>query len=178
MVFKAEIMDSAAVGRSLVRISHEIIERNKGIDNVYLVGIKTRGVPFAKMIAEKINEIEGTKLTVGELDINHYRDDLTEAHETPEVSPSNLPFDVNGKDIILVDDVLFSGRTVRAAIEAIFSSGRPSSIQLAILVDRGHRELPFRADFVGKNVPTSTQEHIAVHLPETDGETCVKLYQL
>ena len=178
MEFKAEIMDEASINRSLIRISHEIIERNKGIDNVYLVGIKTRGVTLAKMISEKIFNIEGKKLQVGELDINHYRDDLTEAHEIPEASPPLLPFDITGKDLILVDDVLFSGRTVRAAIEAIFTQGRPSSIQLAILVDRGHRELPFRADFVGKNVPTSTQEHIAVLLPENDGLTSVKLYKL
>ena len=124
MEFKAEIMDEAAINRSLIRISHEIIERNKGIDNVYLVGIKTRGVTLAKMISEKINTIEGKKLQVGELDINHYRDDLTEAHEFPEVSPPLLPFDITGKDLILVDDVLFSGRTVRAAIEAIFTQGR------------------------------------------------------
>ncbi len=178
MNFKAEIMDESAVQRSLVRIAHEIIERNKGTKDVVFLGIKTRGVPIAQTISDNIERIEGVKLPVGELDINHYRDDLTEAIALPEANHPNLPFDVNNKNIILVDDVLFTGRTVRAAIEAIFSLGRPSSIQLAILVDRGHRELPFRADFVGKNVPTSTSEQISVMLPETDGCTSVKLFNL
>ncbi len=178
MEFKAEIMDEAAIKRSLLRIAHEIIEKNKGTENIALVGIKSRGVPLAKMIAENIEKIECKNIFVGELDIKHYRDDLTEVQELPEASPFDTTFDVTGKDIILVDDVLFTGRTVRAAIEAIFSIGRPSSIQLAILVDRGHRELPFRADFVGKNVPTSTSEMILVQLPEYDNCTCVKLYQI
>lgn len=177
MEFKAEIMDEAAVNRSLVRIAHEILEKNKGTENLALIGIKTRGVTLAKMIAENIEKIESISLSVGELDIKHYRDDLTEVQELPEASTSHIPFDVNGRNIILVDDVLFTGRTVRAAIEAIFSMGRPSSIQLAILVDRGHRELPFRADYVGKNVPTSTSELVSVLLPEHDGCSCVKLYQ-
>lgn len=178
MNLKAELMDESAVQRALTRISHEIIEKNKGTDNLAFLGIKTRGVPLAKIIVEKIESIEGVKLPCSELDINHYRDDLTEAHIIPEVIESPVDFDVTGKDIILVDDVLFTGRTVRAAIEAIFSLGRPSSIQLAILVDRGHRELPFRADYVGKNVPTATTELISVCLPETDGCTSVKLYSL
>ena len=178
MEFKAEIMDEASIKRSLIRIAHEIIEKNKGTDNIALVGIKSRGVPLAKLIAENIEKIEGKNILVGELDIKHYRDDLTEVQELPEASPLNTIFDVTGKDIILVDDVLFTGRTVRAAIEAIFSIGRPSSIQLAILVDRGHRELPFRADYVGKNVPTSTSELISVQLPEYDYCACVKLFQL
>lgn len=177
MEFKAEIMDEAAVGRALIRIAHEIIEKNKGTDNLFIVGIKRLGVPLAVRIAENIEKIEGKKITVGELDIKHYRDDLTEADELPKAEKAVLPFDVTGKNIVLVDDVLFTGRTVRAAIEAVFNTGRPSSIQLAILVDRGHRELPFRADFVGKNVPTSTAELISVLLKETDGETCVKLFQ-
>ncbi len=176
MIFKAEIMDESAIHRSLVRIAHEIIEKNKGTNNLALLGIKTRGVPIANEISQNIEKIEGVKLTVGELDIIHYRDDLTEVNAIPKVTPPVLPFDVNGKDIILVDDVLFTGRTVRAAIEAIFSLGRPSSIQLAILVDRGHRELPFRADYVGKNVPTSASEMISVMLPDTDNCMCVKLY--
>lgn len=178
MEFKAEIMDEVSIKRSLIRIAHEIIEKNKGTDNIALVGIKSRGVPLAKLIAENIEKFEGKNIFVGELDIKHYRDDLSEVYELPEVSPLNSVFDVTGKDIILVDDVLFTGRTVRAAIEAIFSMGRPSSIQLAILVDRGHRELPFRADYVGKNVPTSTSELISVEVPEFDSSTSVKLYQL
>ena len=178
MEFKAEIMDEAAIRRSLIRIAHEIIEKNKGTDNIALVGIKSRGVPLAKLIAENIEKIEGKDIFVGELDIKHYRDDLTEVQELPEASPLDTVFDVTGKDIILVDDVLFTGRTVRAAFEAIFSIGRPSSIQLAILVDRGHRELPFRADYVGKNVPTSTSELISVQIQDFDNSTSVKLYQL
>ena len=178
MEFKAEIMDEAAIRRSLIRIAHEIIEKNKGTDHIALVGIKSRGVPLAKLIAENIEKIEGKDIFVGELDIKHYRDDLTEVQELPEASPLDTVFDVTGKDIILVDDVLFTGRTVRAAIEAIFSIGRPSSIQLAILVDRGHRELPFRADYVGKNVPTSTSELISVQIQDFDNSTSVKLYQL
>jgi pyrimidine operon attenuation protein/uracil phosphoribosyltransferase len=176
MKFKAELMDESAVQRSLIRIAHEIIEKNKGIGNVCFLGIKTRGVPLANIIANNIEKIEGAKPPVGELDINHYRDDLTEVSVLPEATKPNLPFDVNGKDIVLVDDVLFTGRTVRAAIEAIFELGRPSSIQLAILVDRGHRELPFRADFVGKNVPTSTSELISVSISGHDESTSVKLY--
>lgn len=178
MEFKAEIMDEAAIRRSLIRIAHEIIEKNKGTDNIALVGIKSRGVPLAKLIAQNIEKIEGKNIFVGELDIKHYRDDLTEVQELPEASPLDTVFDVTGKDIILVDDVLFTGRTVRAAIEAIFSIGRPSSIQLAILVDRGHRELPFRADYVGKNVPTSTSELISVQVQDYDDCSCVKLYQI
>lgn len=178
MKLKAELMDESAVQRALTRISHEIIEKNKGTENLAFLGIKTRGVPLAKIIVEKIENIEGVKLPFNELDINHYRDDLTEAHIIPEVTDHPIDFDVTGKDIILVDDVLYTGRTVRAAIEAIFSLGRPSSIQLAILVDRGHRELPLRADYVGKNVPTATTEFISVLLPETDGCTSVKLYSL
>lgn len=178
MQLKAEIMDKSAVQRSITRIAHEIIEKNKGTDNLIFLGIKRRGVPLAELIAGNIEKIEGVELKVGELDINHYRDDLTEAHILPEVTVSDIPSDIEGKDVILVDDVLFTGRTVRAAIEAIFNLGRPSSIQLAILVDRGHRELPFRADYVGKNVPTSTSEFISVCLPEYDGCTCVNLFSL
>ncbi len=178
MEFKSELMDESAVSRALIRISHEIIERNKGIENIVFLGIKTRGVPLADILAHNIERFEGKLPPVGEIDINHYRDDLTEAHIIPEVTKPVLPFDVTGKDIVLVDDVLFTGRTVRAAIEAIFSLGRPSSIQLAILVDRGHRELPIRADYVGKNVPTSTNELISVLLKPQDDETAVKLYSL
>lgn len=178
MEFKSVLMDESAVNRALIRISHEIIERNKGIENIVFLGIKTRGVPLADILAHNIERFEGKLPPVGEIDINHYRDDLTEAHIMPEVTKPALPFDVTGNDIVLVDDVLFTGRTVRAAIEAIFSLGRPSSIQLAILVDRGHRELPIRADYVGKNVPTSTNELISVLLKPNDIETAVKLYNL
>ncbi len=178
MEFKSEIMDEAAVKRALIRISHEIIEKNKGTDNIAFLGIKSRGVPLAKIIANNIYNFEGKEIPTGELDINHYRDDLSEAHTIPEASKTEFPFNVTGKDIILVDDVLFTGRTARAAIEAIFKQGRPSSIQLAILVDRGHRELPIRADYVGKNVPTSRDELISVLLPDTDDITSVRLYNL
>ena len=178
MEFKSEIMDESAVKRALIRISHEIIEKNKGTDNIVFLGIKTRGVPLAKIISANIEKFEGKQIHVGELDINHYRDDLSEAHILPEVAESNIPFDIANKDIILVDDVLFTGRTVRAAIEAIFSLGRPSSIQLAILVDRGHRELPIRADYVGKNVPTSANELISVTLSSCDEKTAVNLYSI
>ena len=177
MNFKAEIMDEASVKRSLVRIAHEIIEKNKGTDNIALFGIKNHGVPLARMIADNIEKIENKSIFVGELDIRAYRDDLTEIQKSSDTSPLDVFYDVTGKDIILVDDVLFTGRTVRAAIEAVFSIGRPSSIQLAILVDRGHRELPFRADYVGKNVPTSTSELVKVLLPVFDNALCVKLYQ-
>lgn len=178
MDFKAELMDEPAIKRSLIRIAHEIIEKNKGTENLCLVGIRRRGVPLAKQICDNIKTIEGVILPVGELDINLYRDDLTEAHEIPEVSNTKIDFDINSKHIILVDDVLYTGRTARAAIEAVFNLGRPSSIQLAILVDRGHRELPIRPDYVGKNVPTSQNELISVMLPEFDGETSVKLYSI
>lgn len=178
MELKATLMDEAAVKRSLVRIAHEILEKNNGTDNLCLVGIRRRGVPLAKAICENIEKIEGVTLPVGELDIKFYRDDLTHEADTPRVSDTRIDFDVTNKNIILVDDVLFTGRTVRAAIEAVFAMGRPSGIQLAILVDRGHRELPIRPDYIGKNVPTSLNEVIKVNLPEFDGETFVKLYSV
>ncbi len=177
MELKAVLLDESAVKRSLTRIAHEIIEKNRGTQNLVIVGIRSRGVPLAKIIAENIRTIENVQLPVGELDINLYRDDLTEAHDLPEVNTTVIDFDINCKNVILVDDVLFTGRTVRAAIEALFKLGRPQSIQLAILCDRGHRELPFRPDYVGKNVPTSLTEHIMVELPEYDGNTAVKLYK-
>lgn len=176
MEFKSEIMDSVAVNRALARIAHEIIEKNKGTDNIVFLGVKTRGVPIANIIADNISKFEGVKPQVGKLDINHYRDDLSEAHIMPEVADTDIPFNIADKDIILVDDVLFTGRTVRAAIEAIFELGRPSSIQLAILVDRGHRELPIRADYVGKNVPTSINELVSVSIEGYDETTSVKLF--
>ena len=178
MELKAVLMDESAIKRSLTRISHEIIERNHGTENIVVIGIRSRGVPLAKTIAENIKNIENVQIPVGELDINLYRDDLTQAHDLPEVNTTKIDFDINCKNIILVDDVLFTGRTVRAAIEALFKLGRPASIQLAILCDRGHRELPFRPDYVGKNIPTSLSEHICVELPEYDNNTAVKLYKI
>ena len=177
MFLKAELMDEAAVRRAIIRISHEIIEKNKGTGGVVLVGIRRRGMPLARMIADNIRNIEQSEIPCGELDIKFYRDDILPEHRDPTVMPSKLPFDVADKRVVIVDDVMFTGRTARAAIEAIFASGRPGSIQLAVLIDRGHRELPIRADYVGKNVPTSKSEVISVHVPEYDGELCVKLLQ-
>ena len=171
-------MDESAVSRSIMRITHEILEKNGGCDGLCVVGIKTRGVPIASRIAADIKAIEGTAVPVGTLDITLYRDDLTTLSDTPVVSGSNVPFDVNGKKIILADDVIFTGRTARAAIEAVFKLGRPSAIRLAVLVDRGHRELPIRPDYVGKNVPTSLSEVISVKLSETDGENAVDLLEI
>ncbi len=167
---KAQIMEVDGIRRALTRISHEIIERNKGIDNLALVGIQTRGVPLAKRIATKIAEIEGVDLPVGVLDISLYRDDLSTVADQPIVNKTEIPFSVVNKQIVLVDDVIYTGRTVRAALDGIIHLGRPNSIQLAVLIDRGHRELPIRADFVGKNVPTSKNELISVCLQEIDGE--------
>jgi len=167
---QSEIMDKAAVRRALTRISHEIIEKNRGIDNLALIGIQRRGVPLSKRIAEKIKDVEGEGPETGILDITFYRDDLSFLNEHPIVNGTDIPFSVNGKDLVLVDDVLYTGRTVRAAIDAIMDIGRPSSIQLAILIDRGHRELPIRADYVGKNVPTSKKEFIEVKVMEFDKE--------
>ena len=175
---KAQLMDESAMRRALMRITHEIIEHNRGTENLCLVGIRRRGVPLAAAIRDNIRLVEGTDVPLGELDITLYRDDLTQLGDFPEVHGSKLGFDVSGKRIVLVDDVLYTGRTARAAIEAIFAEGRPASIRLAVLVDRGHRELPIRADFVGKNVPTSREEVISVCLPDIDGETAVYLAEL
>ena len=170
-----ELMDEAAMSRALIRISHEIVERNDGLDNVAIIGIQKRGVPLAMRIRKLLEEIEGVKVPMGILDITFYRDDLSMLSAHPVVNGTDIPFDVTGKKIILVDDVLFTGRTTRAAIENIFDMGRPDSIQLAILIDRGHRQLPFRADYVGKNVPTAITEHIDVEVKEVDGQDRVIL---
>jgi pyrimidine operon attenuation protein/uracil phosphoribosyltransferase len=170
-----ELMDEAAMSRALIRISHEIVERNDGLDDVAIIGIQKRGVPLAMRIRKLLEEIEGVKVPMGILDITFYRDDLSMLSAPPVVNGTDIPFDVNGKKIILVDDVLYTGRTTRAAIENIFDMGRPANIQLAILIDRGHRQLPFRADYVGKNVPTAITEHIDVEVKEVDGKDRVIL---
>ncbi len=175
---KAQIMDEAALGRALMRISHEINEHNRGVDNVVLVGVRRRGEPIARRIRENIRKIEDKEIPCGSLDIRFYRDDLSRLAPQPETKRADLPFAVTDRDVVLCDDVIYTGRTARAAIEAIFSLGRPRSIQLAVLVDRGHRELPIRPDYVGKNIPTSRSELVEVRLPEFDGETGVFLMDL
>lgn len=168
--YKATLMDETALQRAVRRISHEIVERNKGTEGIVFIGIKTRGLPLAKMIRDNITVLEGVELPIEELDIAHFRDDLERSPTSrPEQSP--LKTDITGKTVILVDDVLYKGRTVRAAIEAVFSAGRPAAIQLAVLIDRGHRELPIRADYIGKNIPTSHSEKVSVFLDELDGKT-------
>ncbi len=174
--YKALIMDESAVGRALKRISHEILERNNGCEGLCIIGIKRRGVSIAEIIASNIKSIEGIELPTGILDITFYRDDILKSATEPVINDSKIPFDITGKRIILVDDVLYTGRTVRAALDALIKLGRPASIQLAVLIDRGHRELPIRGDYVGKNIPTSKNEHISVKIPPFDCETAVKLY--
>lgn len=169
IVKKNIIMDSEAIRRALVRIAHEIIEKNKGVEDVVIVGIRTRGVPLAQRIASEINAIENCEMTVGMLDITLYRDDLSTLGYNPVVHGTDINFDLSGKHVVLVDDVLYTGRTIRAALDAVIDMGRPKTIQLAVLVDRGHKELPIRADYVGKNVPTSQKETIEVVLNEIDG---------
>ncbi|NLS44211.1 MAG: bifunctional pyr operon transcriptional regulator/uracil phosphoribosyltransferase PyrR [Firmicutes bacterium] len=170
---KALIMDEPAIRRALIRIAHEINEANKGVDGVALVGIRRRGGPLAYRLSSKIENIEGIKPPVGVLDITLYRDDLTALGSAPIVHRTEVDFDITGKTIVLVDDVIFTGRTARAALDALMDLGRPRRIQLAVLIDRGHRELPIKPDFVGKNVPTSRQEIISVFVKETDGENKV-----
>ncbi|MDU5111548.1 MAG: bifunctional pyr operon transcriptional regulator/uracil phosphoribosyltransferase PyrR [Clostridium sp.] len=177
MKLKANLLDEKAIKRSLIRISHEIIEKNKGIEDIVLIGIKRRGYPIAERIAKNIENIEGVKIPVGYVDITLYRDDITEIQDSPEVNNLNLGVEVSGKKVILVDDVLYTCRTVRAAIDAIIDRGRPAQIQLAVLIDRGHKELPIRADYVGKNIPTSKSEIIAVEIEEIDNSDSVKIYE-
>lgn len=174
---KALIMDEKAVARALMRITHEIIERNRGVENLCLVGIKRRGKPLAEQIAGYIAKYEGVEVPCGELDIQFYRDDLSPDHSAPVIKQAELPFDVTDRKIVLVDDVLYTSRTTRAAIGAVFSLGRPRAIQLAVLIDRGHRELPIRADYVGKSIPTSRSETVEVLIPPFDSETAVWLCQ-
>ena len=173
---KANLMDEAAVCRSLKRISHEIIEKNGGVDNICLIGIRRRGLPLAKILADNIRSIENAEVPIGELDITLYRDDRAVVRD-PQINSTAIPFNVTGKTVVLVDDVLFTGRTVRAALDAVINLGRPAKIQLAVLVDRGHRELPIRGDYVGKNIPTSHNERISVLIPPFDDETKVILYE-
>lgn len=175
MKLKAQLMDEQAMNRALMRVSHEIAEKNRGAENLALVGIQRRGDPIADQIRDNILKIEDVSVPCGSIDIGYYRDDLTHLNDMPVIRKAALPFDVNDRDVVLVDDVLYTGRTARAAIEAVFSCGRPRTIQFAVLVDRGHRELPIRADYVGKNVPTSKTELIEVRLPEYDSETGVFL---
>jgi len=177
--FKARIMDEAAVGRALRRISFEIIEHNRGTADLVLVGICRRGVPLAKRIADCIAQNEGVALPVGELDITFYRDDLPDTYAAdPVVTATDIPFEITGRHVVLVDDVLYTGRTVRAAIDALIALGRPASVQLAILCDRGHREFPIRADYVGKNLPTSKAERVVVKIPPFENEVAMELHEL
>ncbi|OAQ07503.1 bifunctional pyr operon transcriptional regulator/uracil phosphoribosyltransferase [Ligilactobacillus aviarius] len=169
-----EIYDEMAVKRALTRMTYEIIERNKGIDNLVIVGIKTRGAYLAQRIAKRLEQLEGTSVPVGELDISMYRDDRKHTDD-PVVKDSQLQFDITGKHVILVDDVLFTGRTIRAALDALMDQGRPDRINLAVLVDRGHRELPIRPDFIGKNIPTAMDEQVAVYVKEIDGKDGIDL---
>lgn len=175
---KAQIMDESAMRRALMRLSHEIVEKNRGAQNLVFVGILRRGKPIAEQVCENVRTIEGISVPCGSIDIKFYRDDLTRVSESPEIRQASLPFDVNGRDVVLFDDVIYTGRTARAAIEAVFSCGRPRSIQLAVLIDRGHREVPIRPDYVGKNIPTSHTELVEVRLPEYDGETGVFLMSM
>ncbi len=175
---KAQIMDESAMKRALMRLSHEIIEKNKGAENLVFVGIRRRGEPIAELVRDNIAAIEGIEVPCGSIDIRFYRDDLSRVSDLPEVRKTSLPFDVNGRDLVLFDDVMYTGRTARAAIEAVFSCGRPKTIQLAILVNRGHRELPIHPDYVGKNLPTSRTELVEVRLPSFDGETGVFLMDM
>ncbi len=175
MDIKAKIIDEVGLNRTVTRLSHEILERNKGSRNIVLIGMRTRGEFLAERIKSKVAEIEKFQPDFGVLDVTLYRDDFRTRLKQPEISVTNITFDVNEKDIILIDDVLYTGRTVRAALDAVMDLGRPNTIQLCVLVDRGHRELPIKADFVGKNIPTSINEEVRVRLKEIDGEDAVYL---
>ena len=174
---KAVIMDETAINRAITRIAHEIVEKNEGIDNLVLVGIVTRGDLLAKKLVDEIERIEGVRVPLGSLDISFYRDDYLTTI-APEIHATNIPFNVDGKRIVLVDDILYTGRTIRAALDAVMDLGRPSRIELAVLVDRGHRELPICPDFVGKNVPSSSDENVRLYLQEVDGRTTVEIFDV
>lgn len=169
-MYKKEVVDEVTMKRALTRITYEIIERNKGVQDIVLIGIKTRGIFIAQRIAERLKQLEHIEVPVGELDITLYRDDVKVSEAEPELHSSDIPFSIEGKEVILVDDVLFTGRTIRAALDAVIDLGRPNRISLAVLVDRGHRELPIRADYVGKNIPTALTEEIVVEMEENDGQ--------
>ena len=177
MRFKAVIMDESAFMRASTRIAHQIIENNRDCRELCFVGIKTRGVPLAHLLAENIERIENVRVPVGTLDITSFRDDIDRQDPSMAREKTDFPFSVEGKTVVLVDDVIYTGRSARAAMEAVIHAGRPARIQLAAMIDRGHRELPIRPDYVGKNVPTSTREVIAVCIPEFDGKTAVELYE-
>lgn len=172
-----KVMDADDIRRAVTRIAHEIIEKNKGAEDIAIVGIQSRGVPIAHRLADLIQQIEGKSVPVGSLNVALYRDDYATRLEPTSVGKTEIDFDVSGRKIVLVDEVLFTGRTIRSALDAIMDMGRPSQIQLAVLIDRGHRELPVRADYVGKNLPTSRREHVHVHLMETDSEDKVVIFK-
>ena len=171
---KSIVMDAEGIERSLTRIAHEILERNKGAQNLAVVGIVTRGDLLAKRLVDKLEAIEGVRVPLGRLNISLYRDDFA-SYVAPEVHASDIMFPIDGRDIVLVDDVLYTGRTIRAALDALMDMGRPETVQLAVLIDRGHRQLPIRADFVGKNVPSSAEESVRLFLEETDGKSEVEI---
>ena len=175
---KAQILDAAGISRAMARITHEIIERNRGVEDICLLGVRRRGIPLAEMLAANIARFEGKQVPLGYLDITCHRDDLSEKERESLIAESHIPCDVREKTVIIVDDVLYTGRTARAAMEAVFADGRPKAIQLAVLIDRGHRELPIRPDYVGKNVPTSKNELISVMLSSYDGEDAVYISDL
>lgn len=177
MVLKSELMDDKSIKRTLTRLAHEIVEKNKGAQELVLIGIKRRGYPIAKRLSELIYDFEGVKVPVGAIDITWYRDDLKKVSEEPKLKDENLMISVENKKIILVDDVIYTGRTSRAAIDAVIDSGRPKMIQLCVLIDRGHRELPIRPDYVGKNIPTAKNELVSVELLEIDNNDSVKIYE-
>ena len=173
MKIRTQIMDEATVKRSMARMTHEVLERNQGVKDICVLGVRSRGVPLARMLCENIRKFEGVEVPMGILDITMKRDDKSDAEKQSGAGRSEIPCDLQDKTVIIVDDVLFTGRTARAAIETVFGFGRPRAVQLVVLVDRGHRELPIRPDYVGKNVPTARTETVSVRLTESDGETAV-----